>query len=135
ERQTSGAAATIGRLDPAARAVLRVVERGDRRVEASHDLAGQRLGAIAGHEEDEVVAADVTDERVFARLADGLAEQLGHVRAETVTACEPVPVVEVLEVVDVDVQARDLAAVGEPRLDLVSDAQVAGESRERLEGA
>ena len=45
------------------------------------------------------------------------------------------PVVEVLEVVDVDVQARDLTAVREPRVDLVRDAQIARQPRERIERA
>src|SRR5437773_2254565 len=135
EWDASCAPPTIRRLDPTARAVLRVVERGDRRVEARDDLARQSLGAIARHEDDEVVAADVTDERVFARLADDLAQQLGDVPDEAVAASEPVPVVEVLEVIDVDVQACGLTAVGEPRVDLVRDAEIPRKARERIQRA
>ena len=77
----------------------------------------------------------MTDEGVFARLADGLAQQLGHMRDDAVAASEPVAVVEVLEVVEVDIQARHLTLVGEPRVDLVSDAQVARKAGQRIERA
>ena len=61
----------------------------------------------------------MTDERVVRQLTDSLAEELGELGDEAVATREAVAVVELLEVVDVDVQTRRVAGVGEARVDLV----------------
>ena len=91
------------------RGVLGVVEGGGLGLESLDERLGDLFGLVHRGDDDEVVAAHVADEGRRARhLGGDLADQLGRGLEHLVAPREPVVVVVRLEVVQVDVEQREL---------------------------
>jgi len=133
DRPPAAQAPTVGRLVSTGRDVSRVVELPRSDAEPRDDVLRERLGVIGRTEHDEVVAADVAEERIVTGSRDGAEDRLGQLRDQGVAAGESVAVVEALEVVDVEVEARELLACAQARGDLLIDGGVPGKTLERVE--
>ena len=113
--------------------VLRAVLNRHERVEHRDDLPAHLLRVGDGHDEDEIVAADVSHEpRARAESAHHLAQNLRETIDHPVAVVITVAVVEFLEVVDIRVTHREQLAVVEPPLDLALDLRGPRQPRGRM---
>ena len=99
---------TVMRFDPTACAIAGIVERADRLIESRGDLLGEPLGFVRPRQDNEVVAADMSNEALVSAGDPG--EQVGQHRDHPVASSEPVVIVELLEAVDVHVEQGEVAA-------------------------
>ncbi len=125
---------TNGRLCSTPPPVLGVVHGGHELVEGTDDSARDTLGAIGRDDEDEVVTADVSHDDLGADALGRRHQEPSEQDDELVAARESVVVVELLEVVEVAVEADGARPVPEPPFDLGHDRDVPRQAGQRVEG-
>src|SRR5690606_2194349 len=132
DRDRVAFAPAVDDLYVAAECVGGVVVVEDPVVEALDDFLAVGLRHLGVDDGDEVVAADVADERTgLADAAGGDLEAAPAAAARLVAAPEAVVVAERLEVAEVAVDQRDRLARRAPLLDLLGDAEVARQAGAR----
>ena len=134
QRRATRRTPAVGDLDPAAFALALVVEPRNDEVKAADDVPSQWLGEPGRGHHEEVVAADVPGEvlrvgRRFERIEDRVSRRTDRVIATS----EAVVVVVGLEVIDVDVHARQPAAGSEALSELAHDRGVARQTGQRVQ--